>query len=150
MKSLVAVQDSIYIGFLSSWYELPTPDQIEYSWFANGQKIPVMQIITQNIGGTETISTIKFKDKKRYFASVEENCAFKGMIYPNPATDELNINFQSASSKIEIFDISGQKVYSQEISTLNTQINIEDWDAGIYILKSTDENGISTAKFIVQ
>jgi hypothetical protein len=73
-------------------------------------------------------------------------------IYPNPANDVLfiplseNINKQDVS--IEIFSVSGQKVYSGNYAE---SINISKYNSGFYILKayhkSTKERLVS--KFIV-
>jgi len=152
VKSLVSVQDSIYVGFLSSWIELPTPDQIEYSWFANGQKIPVMQIITQDIAGTETITSVKFKDKKRYFAGMYDQSNSNTTIFPNPATDDVTISFEGDVQTLEIYSVSGKLVYqlnSESISS-NHKIDIGDWEKGVYMVKLTGESETSTSRFIVE
>jgi hypothetical protein len=151
VKSLVSVQDSVYVGFLSSWLELPTPDQIEYSWFANGEKIPVMQIITQDIGGTETITSIEFKDKKRYFASVNNASSMNTSVFPNPATDNISITFDGEIQNIEIYSVSGKLVYNNNaIGVSNHQVNTSTWEKGVYIIKLTTESETSTTRFIVE
>jgi hypothetical protein len=58
-------------------------------------------------------------------------------IFPNPAKDEININLGEALqilSKIEIFDVCGQKVTENEIPVGATtyQINIQNLSTGIY------------------
>jgi hypothetical protein len=58
-------------------------------------------------------------------------------IYPNPTNGELKI--ESNGSKIElieIFDMTGKKVYANRINQQNTVvINISHLPAGLYYLK---------------
>ncbi|MDR2840569.1 MAG: T9SS type A sorting domain-containing protein, partial [Paludibacter sp.] len=60
-------------------------------------------------------------------------------IYPNPAKNELFINFPAAenvdnSSNVEIFNITGQRMLSTKY-TNHQSINISTLQSGIYILK---------------
>ncbi|MCF8364201.1 MAG: C10 family peptidase [Bacteroidales bacterium] len=63
------------------------------------------------------------------------------MAFPNPATNELNIQLSgeiSGESQITIFNLSGEKVYEGFVSAnanLNHyQVNISDYQPGIYVL----------------
>lgn len=76
-------------------------------------------------------------------------------IYPNPVTDELHLTFLDYSISedilIEIYDFSGQKVFSKKV---NTEIKTFDIDtnnlkSGAYVLKTKDNKGLfSSKKFI--
>lgn len=56
-------------------------------------------------------------------------------IFPNPCTDKISIKSKTAMQKLEIYDISGMKVYELEqrknLYTLNTEI----LNSGLYFLK---------------
>ncbi len=74
-------------------------------------------------------------------------------IYPIPATDFINISLIYAQEVgIEIIYISGQVVYSNTFyNTVNgqvEQINIQDLEDGIHIIKFTSDNEIFTKKMI--
>lgn len=58
-------------------------------------------------------------------------------VYPNPATDFLNIASPQKIDFIEIFDLAGQKI---QIGT-QSQINISHLHKGIYVIRITLENG---------
>ncbi len=60
--------------------------------------------------------------------------------YPNPATDLLTISDTSEISVIEIYDISGKNVLSQDLNVKKTDLNISKLKTGMYILK-TNSNG---------
>lgn len=148
VKSLVSSTDSLYAGMLGSWFELPNPNVIEYHWFTNGQKMPVFSVITNDVGGNETVSQVSFKDKYRTFASNDE-LNFDGKIYPNPAENEVVIQTHEPAQKIEIYSVSGQLVYA-EIPLTNAQtVEVSSWDAGLYLVKVHTKQGVSTTKLIV-
>jgi hypothetical protein len=59
-------------------------------------------------------------------------------VSPNPVDDLLNISYSNnAISRIEIFDISGRKVYNQ---TYKESVNISSFEKGLYLLKVYDTN----------
>ncbi len=153
VRSEVNYQDSIYFdifGTGGTWNELPTPNVVEYTWWSNGMKIPVLKIVAQNDGGTETITSIEFKDKKRDFASIENN-ENNFSVYPNPANDMIKVILPETSQKIEILDISGKIIYQSENNNLNElNINISNWESGLYILNVYSNNSIQTQKLIVE
>lgn len=67
-------------------------------------------------------------------------------IYPNPATEELNIKLgQSIPGKVNIpfTNTMGQTVYEEKIASPNEilHINIAGWAQGIYMYRIIDETG---------
>ncbi len=75
--------------------------------------------------------------------TVVENCN----VFPNPVHDILTIACSGKTvSRIEIFNISGEKVYTQ---TNAEPISMSSFSKGLYLLKIYDNNGqISTYKII--
>ena len=73
-------------------------------------------------------------------------------IYPNPATDVLNIRCNScfAGSEIQIFNLSGQLLHSEKLSGQSASINLSNFDSGIYVVKVQGENSVATERFIKQ
>jgi hypothetical protein len=73
-------------------------------------------------------------------------------ISPNPASEKILINFAEPSSisQIELVNISGQVLQRIQTITFNTEINIAHLQAGMYILRITGKNGLSTKSFIKQ
>ena len=76
----------------------------------------------------------------------------KMSVYPNPASDVLNININNASfknSNISIYNISGNEVMNTSMNGASTQLNIESLSSGVYFVKVKNENGFDrTVKFI--
>jgi len=68
-------------------------------------------------------------------------------IYPNPATDFININSTIEINKVELYDLLGKQV----ISTNQTSgINVSHLPIGVYILKLYAKNGITSRKIIIE
>ena len=72
-------------------------------------------------------------------------------IYPNPSSDQVNVVFADnvTLNEIVLLDLSGRIVNSFEVNSNQLVIHKGDLTPGIYILKSTDENGVvNTSKII--
>ncbi len=70
-------------------------------------------------------------------------------IYPNPATDFINVNVNETTQLI-ITDVQGQIVLNKSIVSLE-QIDLADFKAGIYFITSVDKSDKRTVtKFIKQ
>jgi len=77
-------------------------------------------------------------------------------VYPNPASDHISINYDAVSSGsylLEIFDLSGKKVFvtETEISSGNNTIDLDIYDIenGSYIIRLTDGNLVSQSKLVI-
>lgn len=78
--------------------------------------------------------------------SVAENVKENLHVYPNPASDIINIDgdFQC----FEIYDFMGRKIFS---SNDENEIDVRNWNAGVYILRCIDCNSsVFTKKFFVK
>lgn len=75
-------------------------------------------------------------------------------LYPNPATDILNIalkaNEMSTDITVDIFSISGTYVKSATVSASCNQIAITDLKPGLYFIKGKGNSGTFNSKFIKQ
>lgn len=71
-----------------------------------------------------------------------ETFAFEGLnYYPNPIDKVINISNNLLIDKIQIFTISGQAVYENEINALHTTIDFSLINSGIYFAK-VSSNGL--------
>ncbi len=73
--------------------------------------------------------------------------------YPNPVKDILNVNLdaQSASNEIEILNLTGKVLLSQQVNGLKlVSIDTKELPAGIYVCRTTSASGIKTAKIVKQ
>jgi len=75
----------------------------------------------------------------------------KFLVYPNPASSEINILSAQAFKQVQVFDFTGRQVYiDAAVFTKSTTINVSHYTKGIYILKITGVNGkTSIAKVMI-
>jgi parallel beta-helix repeat protein len=71
-------------------------------------------------------------------------------LHPNPANDHIIFSSSEPLTMIEIFDLSGEKLFSYGgINSEHFKINLTDFKPGIYFAKFTDRQGMSeTLKFL--
>lgn len=83
---------------------------------------------------------------------VVDNSSLFFSLYPNPAKEVLNINFNSNEteiSKAEVFDLNGRIVLKSKIN--NQSIDVHSLSSGTYIISLKDNEGKQyTQKFIKQ
>lgn len=65
-------------------------------------------------------------------------------IYPNPTHDVVNISTDLTIEQVEVYNMQGQRV-AAEIGNVNN-ISLNGLANGLYIMKVTTENGVSTYK----
>ncbi len=71
-------------------------------------------------------------------------------IYPNPASNIINLNANTQIDNLEIYSMLGQKIISQEIMGLSGEVDVSRLQTGSYILKAIAENKTEVLKFIKQ
>ncbi len=75
-------------------------------------------------------------------------------LYPNPASEYVNISFVNPSEKVSVvlYDQLGRVVYSKEMTSVNSeeQISLEGIRAGIYYVQITLESSKTTKKLLVK
>jgi surface protein len=84
--------------------------------------------------------------------SIENNNLITLSIYPNPASQVLNLQIPNINESInvEVYNLLGQKVKSEQVSLNNnqTQLNVAHLKSGVYLVR-IDYNGKAfTEKFI--
>ncbi|MBV5343273.1 T9SS type A sorting domain-containing protein [bacterium] len=74
-------------------------------------------------------------------------------VYPNPAKDVVNIDFQSKieNAQVSISDLTGKSVYKNSINSVNKiRISTANFAKGIYVLSISTKGETSNMKLVVQ
>jgi hypothetical protein len=116
---------------------------------------------TEFVGSSTGNLAFNFEDVTQTLGieEVGENIAFG--IYPNPVRSDKKINIifdvnkvNKNENKIEIYNLSGQKVLATTITNslgfYNKEINLSSLNSGIYMLKFTSGNYQKTKKIVIQ
>ncbi len=69
------------------------------------------------------------------FLNIDKNNFYELSIYPNPATEVLNVNLQNAANSVlKLYDLSGKKIKHVDSSRGNNTLNVSDVNSGTYLL----------------
>lgn len=83
--------------------------------------------------------------------SLNETAFVNSIIYPNPASQLLNIKSDLMSVTVyKVIDVTGRVVMGNNLNNNSGElsINVNDLDSGVYILYLSDGNQISSTRFI--
>jgi hypothetical protein len=74
-------------------------------------------------------------------------------VYPNPVSEYLTINISDIDnvSSVELYSIDGKMIHSTQNIDLRNQINVSQFESGLYLLRVAHTNGeITTKKITIQ
>ena len=134
------------------WFGFQSDEQIGFYWGSNA---------SQSSGTDNNIIAAKVIPAPEFVSVPENHDAINPMtavrVYPNPATDVLNIEVnasQSSAMSINVFNIMGQKVMESNVNIntgMNTpSISTADFASGIYFVTVKANGFENTMKFIVK
>jgi hypothetical protein len=85
-------------------------------------------------------------------AQISENVSVQ--VYPNPSNGTFFINQQNIDkqTKVEVYDILGEKVYQSELHAGETEIKLNNRSAGIYLYRILTQDGavLATGRLVIQ
>jgi hypothetical protein len=87
-------------------------------------------------------------DARITYGISENEAAVK--VYPNPATEVINIETRPNFSQVSIFTLSGQEVYNYSAPGEKLKILTNGLKPGMYVLKITSGNNCSTYKISIR
>lgn len=70
-------------------------------------------------------------------------------VYPNPAINVVNIT-NVVNTTVEIFDITGQLIFTEDVVSEVEQINVSDFKAGIYIINITSDMTTVRKRLVIE
>ena len=136
------------VGVHNYWSSTSLPNQTTKAWYWNNQfGITTYDLKTNTnyvicVRGNPSLSSTSFSE--------QTNIA----IYPNPASYFANISFPNNLDyfKIEITDLLGKIMYSEEVKSLSNdyKIDLEGYKDGIYFIKVSNEKIQKTFKLFLK
>ncbi|WP_084626431.1 T9SS type A sorting domain-containing protein [Mesonia mobilis] len=93
-----------------------------------------------DISESEVFSTANLSTQNHLFNNFQ--------YYPNPVNSTLNLEANSRIDRVEIYNITGKKIYSNTIGSLTHQLDVSFTSAGIYLMKVYIEDQEKTFKLI--
>lgn len=128
------IADSMNVIVASGAAQWKTFKQVYTEWENNGEEVFQWECGEQLITGTEP---------------AENKNAIN--IYPNPASNQLTIEYQGATAEFEITDVTGSSVYLLKLSSAFTNIDISNLSSGVYLYRLAEKDRIlKTGKLLIQ
>ncbi len=118
----------------------------------NQQALLCMSVYTV-VGTSATFQGASCRAYTLYNTVTEiEKAAASLSVYPNPATEVINFDIDyNKASKVEIMDITGRLIETVSFNLNNAQVNVRNYNAGIYLYKVSNSEGqvVKTGKVTV-
>jgi len=67
-------------------------------------------------------------------------------VYPNPVRENLTIINGENISTVRIFDVTGRVVFHADINAATTEINVSDFNEGVYVVQIISGNEVTSRK----
>lgn len=152
VKSIVDINDSIYMSQFGITIVAGRPQKIEYKWLAANSGVPVLKIAVDSVS-----TQIEYQDN--LMVGINDNVLpiYQLKVFPNPAKESIVIDFQSLKKEqitINLKDINGKfikEVYSGDIEKGNNHIllSLTEFSNGLYFLDMNFSDYTITEKLII-
>ncbi len=150
VKTKLVTTDSLRADQLG--FTIPvTRTTYEYKFFAEGSKVPVLQINTQPLllnFGPETVISVRFNYTEPQYAENNEQLQEKFRIYPNPSISMIYMNYPSqwVDPHFSMINSEGRIVMT---GTVAGAINISRLSSGIYtIIVDSDGQQLAVERWV--
>lgn len=161
---------TIFVGTSTGLYSTTIPNDTNTVWTQEGPttigNMHVNMIVSRPYDGKILIATHGNGFYSAYLPpaviGVKENKSeLFAKIYPNPATEYVNIEYvvpNGGKTTIDIYDISGKKVYTEQLfvskgQKIDRRINTNDFaslQSGTYLIGITNGSHRKTSKIIIR
>lgn len=145
-------QDSLYAevqGF-GTWVPIERTTHL-YEWWAKDEMRPVMLIQTEEVNGSENVTSITYRDEYLGLdASLNEWSTIEAAVYPNPATSTVTVKAENTIESIEVYSLQGSVLMSQTPHVTNAEVNVEELSTGIYQLLIKTAKGRKIARLVIE
>ncbi len=114
-------------------------------WTENGDTISTSNSYTFTVQGNSNLVANFIPN-----IGVEEQQNSKLVVYPTPVTDKLTVEFEEEISHLEIFSLTGDVVYCQDVCGNKMSISMANLPNGIYFIKVQGKTVSTIKKFVKQ
>ena len=149
----ICLGDSLVIevtqGFINYWWNTGNPadqDEDRVVVFPTEDFTYVVEVLDSN--GCEARAEI-FVEVDSCISGVEELNFEEGLqIYPNPASEQLTIDFIGNATSIKVYNMLGELMIEKYISEgqSSVQLFVKEWKGAMYSIQLYRENGTITRK----
>ena len=111
--------------------------------------VHVAEVVAVYENGMTSVAAIAIIDND--WTNVAETEDVNVMIYPNPAKDVVRLSTDNGQqTTVRIYNVLGMMIEEIEIISNETEINVSDYNPGVYFFNIQTENGSVTKKIVVE
>lgn len=129
----------------SVWYDFTRLELL----YSNGK--PMLAPVYYAVNGVfETAHSMQYIFNFLSGVNEQTNTTTINNMYPNPASNQLNVTLDHANNAIySVFDLAGKLVEKGNTGSDNLILNLDNYTNGVYYLNITSNERTSTRKFVV-
>ena len=101
-------------------------------------------------GNAEAGELVKIVFTTENGAGLTETETVNVNVYPNPATDYVQVIGLNGMQRVEILNTLGQTVFAQDTKANVLNINVQNFEKGTYFVKVTANGKVNTQKIVVK
>lgn len=110
---------------------------------ADGNELPI------NL--TNTPTTLVFTKAPETTGTNNLQLAQEIQVFPNPASEKINIDLGNLNGiQLQVFNNFGQILLEKNISPSKIELNVKDWNTGVYFVKIKTEKGVVSKRFVLK
>lgn len=138
-----------------------TITSINYQYYHASQKFPLLNAnyirVNSNVSTFNSFNCDILVNGVLYVGINDYNLASNYTMFPNPAKDKFTVQLSKVADKsltLEIVNSVGQIVKTQVLNSeggeINADVDISSLNSGIYFVRTTLDNKVSTKKLIIE
>lgn len=160
-SSNTTYKDTVYLPYGCYYFELIDYDEDGLSWWANNDGSGYARIREVGSSVVHSFKADFGSFQKLEFTtgndiSIEEDLFSAFDMYPNPATDVVQLDVQlkqQSDLTVELFNMQGQRVFHKLLKNqkqLNEQLDVKMLQSGTYSLRISSKDGSFAKPLIIQ
>jgi len=140
------------IEFYEGSIDMPAGERVFFGAASDNMKDESGNTIFNYFSFTDPIKQVFLKEvarltKKDAVGINQKNFNSKLMVYPNPAINQIMVEMNQLE-KVEIFDLSGRKIYSAKATANKLSVDASSFSTGMYFVKASDTmNNVASKLF---
>ena len=99
---------------------------------------------------TTSTPMVRLNFDPAYWSGVNELNEFNVSIYPNPATDVLNVNNTIIGDELIVYDYLGKVISKSVANSMQQSILIKDFNQGVYLISVIRNGHLINKRFVVK
>ena len=76
------------------------------------------------------------------------NYSIKANIYPNPTTGNVTVESNAINADINVYDMFGKLMMTSKVAAERTELNFSSFAPGVYMVRISNSNAITTVKVV--